>query len=65
MSLLTTNELSKVLKVSHTTIYRWARGKRIPFIRMNGRLRFSNDDIDQFLQGNKNKLKKDFENLVN
>lgn len=69
MLLLTTNELSKVLKVSETTIYRWARSNRIPFIRMNGRFRFSHEDIDQFLQGNKDiiikRKKKDSENLVN
>lgn len=45
MKLTTTDELATQLRVSKKTIQRWCRERRIPHIRIGGRILFRDDDI--------------------
>lgn len=46
-------DVAKLLKVEQRTIYNWiARGK-IPFYKINGRLLFLRDEVDEILQKSK------------
>ncbi len=41
-------DLSKILKVSEKTIYRWVAQKKIPFYRINRQFRFNSEEIEQW-----------------
>lgn len=45
MKLLTVKELAELLKAKPSTIYLWAEQGLIPYFKLNGLLRFSEDDI--------------------
>ena len=47
--LLTTQEVCELLKVSKAYIYWLTHQKRIPYIKMQGHLRFRQSDIDEWL----------------
>lgn len=49
MALLNTDEVTKMLRISKTTLYRWIEKNQIPFIRFNGHFRFRQKDIEEFL----------------
>ena len=49
MTLLTVQDLSKILKAKPKTIYQWAETGMIPFIKLNGCLRFDLDDINEWI----------------
>ena len=49
MRLITIQELSELLKVKTKTIYQWAELRQIPFLKLNGALRFDLDDIEKWL----------------
>lgn len=49
-ALLNSDEVTKILRVSKTTLYRWTQNNLIPFIRINGHFRFRQSDIDGFLE---------------
>ncbi len=50
-AVLTTEEVSKYLDISLTTIYRMAENKEIPFIKVRDRrLRFLKEDIDEWIR---------------
>lgn len=59
--LLSPKELSRVLKVSPVTIYKWAERGVLPSFKLEGVLRFSPDDVMDFLQ----KRKKIGQKMVN
>lgn len=50
--LLTINEVSQILKISVPTIYRWVHKKEIPYIKLGGKVRFSDSELQQFIKKN-------------
>lgn len=53
MKLMTVQELSEMLRVKVKTLYQWAELRQIPCIKINGVLRFDQDDIIQWIEENK------------
>ncbi len=49
MNIWTVKEVAKALRVEPTTIYAWAEQRKIPSYKMNGSLRFSEEDIKAWL----------------
>jgi len=49
---LDVNGISKMLKVSKTTIYSWTHSRKIPFTRVGSRLLFNVNRILQWLDDN-------------
>ncbi len=47
--ILTTRELSKYLKLTEVTIYKYATEGKIPALRVGGSWRFDQDKIDEWL----------------
>jgi excisionase family DNA binding protein len=45
MRLLTVKEVAEILKAKSSTVYSWAEQGIIPCFKLNGLLRFSEDDI--------------------
>lgn len=50
MKLLTVDEVSRLLQAKPSTIYEWAETSKIPHLKVNGLLRFSEDDISRWLR---------------
>jgi excisionase family DNA binding protein len=50
---MTTQEVAKYLKLSKTTVYRWARRGYIPSIKIAGKWMFSRDSLDAWLRTRK------------
>ena len=50
VNLLNPNELAKLLKISRVSVYRLVEQRKIPFLKINGSLRFDQDDIIAFLK---------------
>lgn len=49
-NLLTIKDLSNILQLSHSAIYRLIQNRKIPFIKISGKaIRFRQDDIEQWL----------------
>lgn len=49
---LTAEELAEKLKVHRETVYRWVKGNKIPFLRLeNGDYRFKQDEVEQVMRG--------------
>jgi excisionase family DNA binding protein len=48
--LLSPKELSGILKVSQVTLYQWARRGILPHYKLEGVVRFSRDDVLDFLE---------------
>ncbi|MBZ0220892.1 MAG: helix-turn-helix domain-containing protein [Candidatus Methylomirabilis sp.] len=53
MNLVTIKELSDFLKVKPSTLYSWVHNGTIPFIKLNGLLRFDMDDVQEWVKGSK------------
>lgn len=53
IKLMTPDDLSDFLSLSKPTIYRLVDGRKIPFLRISGSLRFRRDDIIKFLEDNR------------
>ncbi|MFX0200812.1 MAG: helix-turn-helix domain-containing protein [Candidatus Hodarchaeota archaeon] len=51
--ILSPKELSKILKVSLVCVYKWAERGVIPSYKLEGVVRFSRDDVLDFLQNRK------------
>ena len=47
--LMNSREVAVMLNVSKWTIFRWARSKKFPSIRVNGRLRFDEQTVREWL----------------
>ena len=47
--ILTVKELAEYLKLTEVTILKYARGGKIPSLRVGGRRRFDKDTIDEWL----------------
>lgn len=50
--LLTINDVSQILKISVSTVYRWVHKKEIPYIKLGGKVRFSDSELQQFIKKN-------------
>ena len=50
------NELSKLLNISTSTLYRWVHRKEIPFVKLGGRLLFEGEKIQEFIKQKKDAL---------
>lgn len=46
---LTTSEAAQVLNVSGSTMARWKREEKIPFIQINGSIRYKSEDLKAML----------------
>ena len=46
---LTTSEAARVLNVSGSTMARWKREEKIPFIQINGSIRYKSEDLKAML----------------
>ena len=59
---LSYNDLAELFRVDHATVRRWANGKKPDFpapIRLSGKtVVFDADEIDQWVEGRKDKRKK-------
>jgi len=55
--LLNVKEVSEYLNVSRSCIYHYIKEKVIPVIRFNGRVVFSQQDIDLWIESNKQQVK--------
>ena len=53
MNLVTIKELSEFLKVKTSTIYGWVHSGTVPFIKLNGLLRFDMDEILEWVKSSK------------
>ncbi len=53
MNLVTVKELSAFLKVKPSTLYSWVHNGTIPFIKLNGLLRFDMDEVQEWVKGSK------------
>lgn len=53
MKLLSTSDLAKFFNISKTTVYRIVEGRKIPFYKINGALRFDEKDILEYLKENR------------
>lgn len=57
MKLLTIKELSQILKVKESTLYAWVHRGKIPSFKLNGLLRFDQNEIEQWISNSKVKAK--------
>lgn len=63
-TLITPDELSKMLKISKSSVYRFVDGRILPFYKVGGNLRFSLNDIDDYLNGVRiEPMKKQYERI--
>lgn len=53
LKLLSIKDLGKIFNISQTTTYRIVEGRKIPFYKINGLLRFSEKDILKYLEENR------------
>ncbi len=53
IGLLTVKDLSNILNVKEKTLYQWAKLEQIPYIKLNGSLRFDPTDIKDWVEGSK------------
>ena len=55
--LLTVDDVSRILKVTVPTVYAWRYSGRIPYIKINGAVRFKRCDLDRMIQEGARKKK--------
>lgn len=53
MGLSTIKDVSEFLQVKESTLYSWVSTKRIPFLKVNGLVRFDMEEIKGWLQKSK------------
>jgi len=51
--LLTPDEVCSLLGIEKSTLYAWTSRRRIPFLKINGLLRFREKDLEQWLRKKK------------
>jgi len=47
---ITPEELADIFKISKSSVYRLIDKRQIPFFKIGGKLRFSQSDIDKYLE---------------
>jgi excisionase family DNA binding protein len=55
--LLTINQLSELLQIKKSTIYSWTFTRKIPFVKINGALRFKEKAINGWIEGQEKETK--------
>jgi excisionase family DNA binding protein len=50
--LMTAKELAEILRVAQKTVFGWVAKRKIPYVRVNGALRFAKRQIIAWLQRN-------------
>ena len=55
--LLNVKQVSEYLNISKSCLYNYIKEKTIPVIRFNGRIVFSQKDIDLWIEANKQEVK--------
>ena len=53
MQLLNINQVSELLNIKVSTIYSWVHQRKIPFIKLYGKLCFEHEDITSFINSNR------------
>lgn len=53
LKLLSIKDLGELFNISKATAYRIVEGRKIPFYKINGLLRFSENDILEYLKENR------------
>lgn len=48
-NLITPEELADIFKISKSSVYRLIDKRQIPFFKIGGKLRFSKDDVSEYL----------------
>ncbi|MFX0197214.1 MAG: helix-turn-helix domain-containing protein [Candidatus Hodarchaeota archaeon] len=48
--LFTVEETKEIFRISRSTLYRWVMERRIPYIKVGGRLLFKPNEIDGLLK---------------
>jgi len=51
--LYTLQEVSEILSVDRTTLYRWMNAGDLPYVQLNGSRRIKEDDLDAFIEGHR------------
>jgi excisionase family DNA binding protein len=59
---LTVQEVAELLRAKPSTIYAWAEQELIPHCKLNGLLRFSEDDIKAWIKSNHKKPAEEYNN---
>lgn len=52
MKLLIVEDIAELFQTSTSTIYRWVHKREIPFVKLGGKLRFSPDEIQEYIKQN-------------
>mgnify|MGYP000230368476 FL=1 len=52
MKLLKVEDIAELFQTSTSTIYRWVHKREIPFVKLGGKLRFSPDEIQEYIKQN-------------
>ncbi len=55
-SLLTVHQLSSFLHVHPKTLYRWTNERKLPFVKINGLIRFNRKEIEEWQNSNKKNI---------
>ncbi|CAG0955488.1 hypothetical protein METP3_00468 [Methanosarcinales archaeon] len=53
MQYLTVKQVSELLQLSPSTVYSWAESGKIPSYKINGSIRFSREEIEEWIQKQK------------
>jgi excisionase family DNA binding protein len=56
--LLTIDQVSEILQVKKATIYSWTFSRKIPFVKVNGALRFREREISQWVDSQVEEVRK-------
>lgn len=52
MKLLKVEDIAELFQTSTSIIYRWVHKREIPFVKLGGKLRFSPDEIQEYIKQN-------------
>ena len=55
--LLTIDQVSDILQVKKATIYSWTFSRKIPFVKVNGALRFRESEISRWINNQVEEIK--------
>jgi excisionase family DNA binding protein len=48
--LLDVNQVAEILNVKINTVYKYAMGQKIPYVKIGGSLRFTEEQLEDFVQ---------------
>lgn len=53
IKLVSVKELSEIIRIKESTLYAWTEKRKMPFIRLNGLLRFDLDEVIEWIKSSK------------